>query len=63
MIELKALNSDELKAIHQATLRILGEIGVELTEPEAREILAGAGARIQGDRVLLPAGQIGRAHV
>ena len=55
MIQLTALNSKELEAIHQATLRILGEIGIELTQPEAREILAGAGAKIQGDRVLLPA--------
>lgn len=55
MIQLTALSSKELEAIHQATLRILGEIGIELTQPETREILVGAGAKIQGGRVLSPA--------
>jgi trimethylamine--corrinoid protein Co-methyltransferase len=54
MIRLTVLTAEEVEAIHGATLRILSEIGVVLTQPEAREILAGARATVQGDRVLLP---------
>jgi trimethylamine--corrinoid protein Co-methyltransferase len=54
MVQLTVLSGPELEAIHQATLRILGEVGVVLTQPEARDILAGAGAGLRDDRVLLP---------
>ncbi len=52
--QLTILTAQEVEAIHQATLRILGEVGVVLTQPQAREVLAGAGAAVRGDRVLLP---------
>jgi trimethylamine---corrinoid protein Co-methyltransferase len=55
MVELKALTDAEVEAIHQATLRILGEVGIILTQDEGRQRLAGAGATVDGDRVLLPA--------
>ncbi|MDW8067528.1 MAG: trimethylamine methyltransferase family protein [Anaerolineae bacterium] len=48
------LTPDEVEAVHQATLRILWEVGVVLTQPEAQERLRGAGARVQGDRVRIP---------
>ena len=48
------LSSQEIEAIHQATLRILSETGVILTQPKSREILTGAGATVQNKRVLLP---------
>ncbi len=54
MIRLSVLTDEEVEAIHQATLRILGEIGVVLTQPQAREVLTGAGATVHGNRVLLP---------
>ena len=54
MIRLSVLDENEIEAIHQATLRILGETGVVLTEPKSRALLTGAGAKIQGMRVLLP---------
>jgi len=54
MVQLTVLTDDEVERIHQATLRILDEIGVVLTQPQGREILAGAGARVRDDRVLLP---------
>ena len=54
MTKLSILTSKEIKAIHQATLRILDQVGIVLTQSEAREILTGAGARVQGNRVLLP---------
>jgi trimethylamine--corrinoid protein Co-methyltransferase len=52
------LTDEEVEAIHQATLRILGEVGVVLTQPEAREILSGAGAVVHGERVLFPPGLV-----
>jgi len=54
VIRLTVLTNEEVEAIHQATLRILSEVGIVLTQPEAREVLAGAGATIRDDRVLLP---------
>jgi trimethylamine--corrinoid protein Co-methyltransferase len=46
--------NEEVDAIHEATLRILGEVGVVLTHPAARAVLTGAGATVREDRVLLP---------
>ncbi len=54
MVTLEILMDDEIESIHQATLRILDEVGVVLTQPAARELLSGNGARVQGERVLLP---------
>lgn len=51
---LTVLSPETVEAIHQATLRLLGETGVVLTHPAGREMLLGAGARLEGDRVLLP---------
>ena len=54
MFTLNALSAEEIEAIHQATLRVLSEIGVVLTHSRARELLTSAGARVQAERVLLP---------
>src|SRR5512142_837378 len=54
MFTFAAMSPEEVEAIHQATLRILGEIGFVLKESQAREILSGAGATVRGDRILLP---------
>jgi trimethylamine--corrinoid protein Co-methyltransferase len=54
MVYLSVLTEPQVRAIHLATLRILDEVGLVLTQPMAREILSGAGARVHGDRVLLP---------
>jgi len=51
---LQFLTDSETEAIHQATLRILWEVGVVLTHPEGREHLTGAGAVVHGDRVRIP---------
>ena len=48
------LSPEEVEAIHTATLRILSEIGVILTHPEARELLTGSGATVEGERLRLP---------
>lgn len=55
VVHLSVLTEPQVQSIHLATLRILGEIGIVLTQSEAREILASSGASLQGNRVLLPA--------
>jgi trimethylamine--corrinoid protein Co-methyltransferase len=53
MVTLVVLMDEDVEAIHQATLRILGEVGIILTESEGLEILTGAGASYRGGRLLL----------
>ena len=54
MVRLTVLQPEEIEAIHSASLRVLNETGITLTHTAGREILVEAGARIQGNRVLLP---------
>ena len=55
MLQLITLNEFRaVETIHQGTLRILAETGVIMTHPEGLEILTGEGARLRGDRLLLP---------
>jgi trimethylamine--corrinoid protein Co-methyltransferase len=51
---LRILTETNIKDIHTASLRVLSETGITLTHPEAREILTGSGAKVSGDRILLP---------
>jgi len=53
-MQFNILSPEEVEAIHQATLRILSEIGVTLTHVKAREVLTSSGAAIRDERVLLP---------
>lgn len=52
---LKVVNEDQIAQIHMATLDVLERTGVKITHPKALEILAGAGARVDGNRVKIPA--------
>ncbi len=54
MTTLTVLSSSSLEAIHESTLRLLGDTGIVLTEPVAREVLTAAGATTDGDTVRLP---------
>jgi trimethylamine---corrinoid protein Co-methyltransferase len=54
MFTLNALLPEEVEAIHQASLRVLSEIGVAPGHAGALELLVGSGATILADRVLLP---------
>ena len=45
------LSEDEVESIHLASLRVLAETGIDFLHPEARRLLAAAGARVEGDRV------------
>ncbi len=51
---LQVVNEDQIAQIHMATLDVLDRTGVKITHPRALEILAGAGARVNGDRVKIP---------
>jgi trimethylamine--corrinoid protein Co-methyltransferase len=48
------LSENDLDSIHQATLRILGEIGIILTHPGARQLLLDFGATVKHDRLQIP---------
>ena len=43
----EVVSADELESIHDASLRVLAEIGMDFLDDEARRLLAGAGARVE----------------
>ena len=52
--KLRVINDDQIAQIHMATLEVLEKTGVKMTHPQGVELLEGAGARVQGDRVRIP---------
>jgi len=50
----KPLADGDIRRIHEASLTVLERTGVQIEPSEAREILLDAGARLDGDRVLIP---------
>jgi trimethylamine---corrinoid protein Co-methyltransferase len=51
---LQVINAAQIARLHEATLDVLQRTGVKITHPRALEILSGAGARVNGDRVKIP---------
>ncbi|MBA2639941.1 MAG: trimethylamine methyltransferase family protein [Nocardioidaceae bacterium] len=49
----RVVSDDQLEAIHQASLRVLAETGIDFLHPTARVRWAEAGADVAGDRVRL----------
>ena len=47
----KVVSDDELESIHLASLRILSEYGMDFLDPDARDLLKKAGAKIEDQRV------------
>lgn len=47
----KVLSDDEIESIHIASLRILSEYGMDFLDPDARNLMAKAGAKIEDQRV------------
>ncbi len=47
----RMVSDDQLEAIHGKSLRVLEEIGMDMLYPEARDILARAGASVRDERV------------
>lgn len=60
-ITFQILSEEERSHIAEATFSLLESVGIELTEPEARQLLREAGARIEGPRVYIPRELVGRA--
>lgn len=56
----KPLKDEEVQRIHEAALSVLERTGVQVVESECRDILAGAGARVDKarDRVYIPRGMV-----
>ena len=50
----EVLNEEGLELVHQASLKILEEIGIDFRDPESLEIWRQAGADVQGERVHIP---------
>jgi len=53
--KLQVINDDQMRHIHRATLEVLERTGVKMTHPRGLELLDGAGASVEGDRVRIPA--------
>lgn len=51
---LQVLNEQQIQKFHAATSQVLENTGVKVTLAKAREIFAGNGARVEGDRVRIP---------
>lgn len=47
----RIVSDDQLEAIHRKSLRVLQEIGMDILNPEARDVLACAGASVSDQRV------------
>jgi trimethylamine---corrinoid protein Co-methyltransferase len=58
---MRIVSDDELEAIHLTALTILEEIGMDFLNAEARDILARAGAKVDGLRVRFDRGLIEQA--
>lgn len=53
--QLRVINDAQISQIHCATLEVLERTGVKMTHPRGLEMLSGAGCRVEGDRVRIPA--------
>ena len=47
--------AEQRDTVAAAALELLEQVGVRLTDPQAQALLHGAGARVEGDRVYIPA--------
>jgi trimethylamine--corrinoid protein Co-methyltransferase len=57
----KVISEEDLESIHQATLRVLSEVGIVLSHPGIKELLFEAGASLKNDRLLLPSELVEKA--
>ena len=48
------MKETELEIIHQTSIKILAELGIQMDHAEMRERLAGLGCRVEGARVYIP---------
>jgi trimethylamine--corrinoid protein Co-methyltransferase len=52
--QFRVLSDRQIKKVYQATLECLNRTGVDVLNAEGRDLLAGAGARVDGVRVRIP---------
>jgi trimethylamine--corrinoid protein Co-methyltransferase len=52
--QLRVLSDRQIEKVYQATLECLNRTGVDVNNAEARDLLAGAGAHVDGVRVYIP---------
>jgi trimethylamine---corrinoid protein Co-methyltransferase len=57
----RLISDDQVEAIHQASMKVLSEIGMDFMWPEAREVLKKAGCTIEGERVRFDPAMIAEA--
>lgn len=53
-LALDLLSADQIESIHETSLQVLREIGMEVMLPEARDRLEAAGAEVRESRVTFP---------
>ncbi len=58
---MSVLSEDQLEGIHAASLEVLAQTGCIVPLAEARDLLAAAGARVEGERVYIPPEAVERA--
>jgi trimethylamine--corrinoid protein Co-methyltransferase len=58
---LNLISPDQCEEIYLAALEVLERVGVNVFEPEALELLAASGARVQGERAWIPDWLVRRA--
>lgn len=51
---LRVLSDEGVRELHHSSLRILEKTGVEMLDPQGKELLLEAGARESGDRIKIP---------
>ncbi len=54
MEPLKFLSDDDVKAMHEATLHVMSEVGIIWTHKPSLDILLGAGCTIKNNRICMP---------
>lgn len=58
MQPLKFLSDEEVKAMHEATLKVMSEVGITWTHKPSLDLLLEAGCTMNGNRVLMPPGLV-----
>ncbi len=58
---LSVISDEQIEQIHQATLEVLERTGIKTSHPRALELLHGAGARVDRNRVRIPAWMVEEA--
>ena len=52
--QFRVLSDQQIERVYQGTLECLQRTGINVLHPEARDLLAAAGARVDGIRVRIP---------